>query len=764
MDESDYSLWFKIAHRLIPLHTPKCLEFPNLDTSFSEPGINIVNIPQLLKPEQSKNFCPVTPKQTNISTSIISPGILNANDQIGILSEITEIPQLFEKIIFNGKTGKDYRNKESDKDETLQLPLDAFKEICIHGAMKPLCEYCSPLQSESSKKKSTNIKNSHIVNIFDLLLPLLQPPLGENFDSNISIPQKLFNFQRVGVKFLVEKPNALLADEMGTGKSIQAIVALRFLIRLGKVKKGLVICPKSILSDWDKKFWDWAPELQTRVVRGNKDTRLIIWKSPNHVCLVSYDTLRQDIDDIPINQFDLVVLDEIQRIKNPDTETAKAIRMIQPTIRWGLSGTPLENRIEELIAIYSYLKPNLLHYDDANNPIDVKRKISPYFLRRRLKDVKDELELGEKVKNEIWLELKDAQRESYEKAKEEGIVELNKHGEAITIQHVLALIGYLKQICNRESLTGESCKLEYLIDVLENDIDEEEKVLVFSQYPEKTLKPIQHDLEKFGVQLYSGQLTENKRNAVLGSFENDQNRILLISIKAGGLGLTITSANHVFHFDHWWNPAIADQAEGRAYRRGQTKTVFVTTLFTINTIEEDIHKLLANKRHLFQDIVDDLSDTSLSALLSEDELFGLFGLRSPKKPKSQSTEKPLEDLSPYEFEDMISKLCREIGYAVRETKRSRDGGVDLYAKRDLVTGTESLIIQCKHYPNGVVGVEKVRELYGVLASRQDISRAVLITSGQFSSTAIDFASGKNLKLINGDELKGILIRYKISPQ
>ena len=754
MSQNNDSALFRIARRIAPIKKPNNFVLPNLDTSFDEPGLNIINIPPPPKPDLTDNLCLMIPIEEGINTLIKTEGICSVIDSIDILFDFSNSLSLFEVLKFNGKTGKDYR-KENDVEENygLQIPLKDFEETCIHGFRKPLCARCSQSTYSDAQKKLA-------INIFDLLLPLLQPPLGENYDSSISLPKLLYSFQRDGVRFLVENSNALLADDMGTGKSIQAIVALRVLFRMGKVKSGLVVCPKSVLFDWEKKFWDWAPELQVQMVRGHKDHRLVIWKTPTHIHLVTYDTLRNDIGEIPINKFDVVVLDEIQRIKNPGTATYKSIQRLSSPLRWGLSGTPLENRIEELIAIFSYLRPKLLRYEDAKNPYFVKKQITPYFLRRRLKDVQEELNLGDKVENEIWLELTDTQRAAYQKARDEGVVKLNNFGDSITIQHVLALITHLKQICNRDSVTEDSCKLEYLIDTLENDIDEEEKVLVFSQYPEKTLRPIQKELTKFGTQLFTGKLTDKKRRDVLSSFENDDNRVLLMSLKAGGIGLTITRANHVFHFDHWWNPAIAAQAEGRAHRIGQEKTVFVTTLFTRDTIEEEIHRILARKRAIFEEIVDDLSDSRLSTLLTEEELFGLFGLGTRAKTKKPLKKKQLEDLSPYEFEDMVSDLCRKIGYYVKQTTRSKDGGIDLYAKRETGTGIENVIIECKHYPNGIVGVDKVRELYGVLASKPDISRAVLITSGQFSSSASNFASGKNLNLINGDELRGILLRYK----
>lgn len=758
MKESTQSAWVRVIKKVSPITQPKITEISGLEYSFSLPGIRQVVISALEGGASSDNYCIRIPDSTNIDMirALLFPADLideieNNFKEIGSIS-------LFNPLKFNGKVGKDYeKNHLAEQDDRIQLPLEAYEETCIHGAMKPLCEICTPSMQAHRKGKKT-IGKQKSINIFDLLLPILQPPLGNNFDNAIAIPKPLYGFQREGVRFLVERKSALLADDMGIGKSIQTIVALRVLFRLGKISNGIIVAPKSVLFDWEKKLWDWAPELQITLIRGTKEKRKIAWKTQAHIKIVTYDTLRQDINKMPNLKCDFVVLDEIQRIKNPATATAKATRKIISTIRWGLSGTPIENRIEEIIAIFTFLKPNLLAVEDAKFPSRVKKKITPYFLRRRLEDVIEDLQIGEKLSNEVWLDLTSSQREAYVRANEEGVVHLNSLGEKITIQHVLALITHLKLICNRDPVSGNSSKLEYLIEKITEDVDPDDKVLVFSQYPQKTLEPMIKDLEEFGAKLFSGKLSDKKRKEIIENFENDENRVLLMSVKAGGVGLTITRANHVFHFDHWWNPAIASQAEGRAHRIGQEKTVFVTTLFTRNTIEEKIHRILERKRALFDELIDDLSDSSLNSLLSEDELFGLFGLGEKTIGKS---DRGLKDLDPFEFEEMMAELCRRIGYDVRETQKSRDGGVDLYVKRDTGTGIESVIIQCKHYPNGTVGVDKVRELYGVLMSKAEISRAVLITSGYFSSTAINFSNSVNLKLINGDELRGIMIKYKL---
>jgi HJR/Mrr/RecB family endonuclease len=234
------------------------------------------------------------------------------------------------------------------------------------------------------------------------------------------------------------------------------------------------------------------------------------------------------------------------------------------------------------------------------------------------------------------------------------------------------------------------------------------------------------------------------------------------------MGLTLTRANHVFHFDQWWNPSAAAQAEGRVDRIGQKKPVFVTSLFTADTIEQRIQDILTKKRILFNEVIDDLSDTKLTKVLTEEELFGLFDLQKPKRagapkpsPEEDVTIAALRQLSPPRFETLVAELYKRMGYQVMQTPATRDAGVDVYAKRISDSGTEYLAIQCKHSPDGKVGVDTARSLYGVIQAKQEVTKGVLITSGEFSSECRDFAAGKRLELCDRSYLLGLLQKYKV---
>ena len=742
-----------LARFLSPVPDPPVLCLSDLDSVFSAPGIVTVDAVRVDSALTTANLCPHTPPILSHSVALEA-------------FPADRAPSLFTPLLSQGCAGKSYDVVEA---QVLQQPLPGpFRgEKCKHGLEISWCAECS----RPKAPKEPLARPTPTVNPFDLIRPLLQPPLGEDFDNAVVFPdgEGLYPFQIPGVKFLTEHEAALLGDEMGLGKSIQAITAMRFLFRLGKAANCLVLCPLSVLQDWHTKLWKWAPELRVEKIRGQKDLRMVLWSTPAHVYLTTYDTLRQDIEELPSRFFDLVILDEIQKIKNPSTGITKAVRLVNGKMRWGLSGTPLENRLEELIAVFAYLKPGLLSYDLAARPGIVRERMRPHVLRRTKAHVQEDLGLPEKIHEEIWLELTPAQRNAYDRAESDGVVELNRRGETATVQHVFALIAKLKQICNYEVGSGQSCKLEYLLDKLDDIVDQGEKALVFSQYPEKTLKYLQPTLEPYAPAIYSGAMTEAQRNSLITQFqESDDKNLLLMSVRAGGLGLTLHRANHVFHLDHWWNPAVGAQAEDRVHRIGQTRTVFVTTLFTVGTIEERIHRILSQKRALFREVMDDLSDQSLAQSLSEEELFALFGLeRRARSAESRAPSTPVSrfratsTLSPTDFEDAVCELFRAMGYAVRLTGRTRDGGFDIEGKRTTETGEERVVVECKHYPGGTVGTDTVRKLAGVLLRRPDIHRAMLVTSGRFSADCQKEARETRVGLVDGAALTALMAKHGI---
>jgi hypothetical protein len=264
--------------------------------------------------------------------------------------------------------------------------------------------------------------------------------------------------------------------------------------------------------------------------------------------------------------------------------------------------------------------------------------------------------------------------------------------------------------------------------------------------------------------MFDGQLGDSRRERLLDDFMNrEQPKVLLMSVQAGGVGLTLTAANHVFHFDHWWNPAIARQAEGRAHRIGQTQTVFVHDLYTSGTIEERIHDKLQEKQALFDAVIDDLSAEYVQGAFTDEDLFGLFDLKPPgsgsKPTDEQPTSENIDKLTPAEFEQFVAKIYSGMGFRVDVTGQSRDGGVDIIGRRPNEFGVEKIIVQCKHFPGHVVGEPVVRELLGARQEHQDAQVAVIVTSGRFSKGAITLADRHNVKLIDRLDLQRLAEHY-----
>lgn len=449
--------------------------------------------------------------------------------------------------------------------------------------------------------------------------PCLYPHLGKAFDNPAAFPgnRAPFDFQVAGAEFLVFLQFGILADEMGLGKTVQAIIALRYLFQNAAIRTSLIICPKSILKTWEARLKEWAPELIVVVVENARNQRRDLWQRPAHVYLAGYETVSSDVKRE--KEFDLVILDEIQKIKNPKTCIHRAVSLISAKRKWGLSGTPIENSIDDLISIFSFLKPGLL--SKKINPKIIKKRIGPHILRRLKADVLRDL--PQKIHNEVWLELTESQRGVYDEMEQSGLDYLNGLGSAITVKHVIALITKLKLICNLNPITNESSKLDFLKERIA-EISFDDKILVFSQFPRKTLRRIMDRMDIHGL-LYDGSLSLKERNRIVDLFQHDkEHRVLFISLKSGGYGLNLTRANYVFHFDSWWNPASMVQGEDRVHRIGQNKTVFITYLYTENTIEERIHKLINQKRKLFDSIVTDLTTKKISFKLTKDEIFGLM--------------------------------------------------------------------------------------------------------------------------------------------
>ncbi len=448
-----------------------------------------------------------------------------------------------------------------------------------------------------------------------------------------AIFEKLMPFQKHGVGALLEMKRLLLADDMGLGKTVQAISALRVLRRRGEVESCLVVAPAGLLDQWRRELSRWAPELSAIIIRGTARDRAWQWRARVDAAIVSYDTLLSDLaagerSIAARKTWDVVVADEAQRVKNRESAASQAIKTLRRNRAWALTGTPIENREEELASILEFVDndgaaPRQRRYHPGAELIERHRELQ---LRRKKSDVLDDL--PDKMTTVQRIELTAAQRAAYDRAENEGVVRLRAMGEEITIQHVFELISRLKQICNFDPETGESAKMDDVAERLDELTARGHRALVFSQYvnPRAGVAAIADRLRRFAPLTFTGELTPEERTAVISRFKaRPEHKALVMSLRAGGLGLNLQEASYVFHVDRWWNPAAERQAEDRAHRMGQTAKVTVIKYSCANTIESRIDDILERKQALFDDLIDDVS-LDISQRLNQSELYGLFGL------------------------------------------------------------------------------------------------------------------------------------------
>jgi SNF2 family DNA or RNA helicase len=296
-----------------------------------------------------------------------------------------------------------------------------------------------------------------------------------------------------------------------------------------------------------------------------------------------------------------------------------------------LTGTPVENSAEDLVSIFEFLRPGFL--TPEMKPRKMGRTVCDYVLRRTKEQVLSEL--PPKMFRDAELELTPEQRETYRLAEEEGIVRLTEMGEGATIQHVFELVLRLKQICNFDTLTGASCKLERLEADLEEVAESDRKAIVFSQWV-GTIQRLSKALQRFGPLEYHGQIPSSKRDEIVRRFRDDSSaHVILMSYGAGAVGLNLQFANYVFLFDRWWNPAVEDQAINRAHRIGAMGPTTVTRFLALDTIEERIDHVLQEKRALFETIFSDAQGPGKLGL-THDEIFGLFSLPGRGTPAKRA--------------------------------------------------------------------------------------------------------------------------------
>lgn len=466
-----------------------------------------------------------------------------------------------------------------------------------------------------------------------------------------NLKAKLRDYQIEGISwinFLYEYGfNGILADDMGLGKTIQVLSFLQYLKENNRLNNpSLIVVPTTLISNWEKEIQKFTPDLKFITIYGKDRKSLIENIKDKDIVLTTYSLIQSDYELYKDKQFLYLILDESQKVKNPKTKTYKAVKEIKAQHKLALSGTPIENNLTELWGIFNILMPGFLgthqefseiyktpieKYDDKDAKRNLSKKIKPFILRRTKKEVLKEL--PQKLEIVKYTKFSEKQAKLYESVKASLNKEirelLKKQGIEKSQIHILDALLKLRQICchplllkiDTKQKVKESAKLELLEDILEDLIEEDRKILIFSQFVEM-LNIIESEvLNKKGYQYLKLTGQTRGREKVIDEFKkNPDIKIFLISLKAGGVGLNLTEADTVIIYDPWWNPFAENQAVDRAYRIGQDKPVFVYKLIVENSIEEKILKLQEKKKQL-QEIYHEKADIFK---ISKEEILSLL--------------------------------------------------------------------------------------------------------------------------------------------
>ena len=531
--------------------------------------------------------------------------------------------------------GTELDYKELEKEE-IKLPVS--RTIYLNQLLK--------------KEKINTVKNAGFKEMINNLEQ-------DNINDEIQVPEQmqeiLRDYQKTGYRWLkvLDSYNfgGILADDMGLGKTLQVLsVLLDYKNSKEDKLPSIVVCPSSLTLNWLNEAKKFVPDLKTEVVRGNASERKrVIEQIPKYdLIITSYDSLKRDIEIYEEKKYNFryIIADEAQYMKNSTTQNAKAIKKLDGKTKYALTGTPIENSLAELWSIFDFTMPGYLfsykkfkaEYElpivkdnDERSMSRLKMLISPFILRRNKKDVLTEL--PEKTITVLNNQMNGEQEKIYlsflANAKEEVANEINANGFEKSQIKILATLTRLRQICCHPSLfindyTGESSKLNQCTEIINDAIEAGHKILLFSGYT-SMFDIIEKELKTKNIRYFklTGSTKIDERINLVEEFNTNQNiKVFLISLKAGGTGLNLTGADMVIHYDPWWNQSAENQATDRAYRIGQKNNVQVYKLITSNSIEEKIYELQNKKAKLIDNMLD--NKTSFINKFSKEEIMSLF--------------------------------------------------------------------------------------------------------------------------------------------
>ena len=592
-------------------------------------------------------------KKTSVSSmfGIGQDNILSYNFNLGDINS-SELVSIFDSIKDKKKY---YRLKNGDiinlEDESLQElnnlteELELTDEEIINGKGSIL-KYRA-IYLDSLKKTKYSIISTD--NLFDNFIKNFY----EYKDSNLSLEDTsiLRDYQLTGVKWLYNLAKTgfggILADEMGLGKTIQVIYYIKQMLKDSPTSKFLIVVPTSLAYNWEHEFDSFASQIKKAICIGSKEKRKHILKDLNkiNVIITTYGLLREDEEIYENLNFNTMIIDEAQNIKNNHAGITKVVKSIKAETKFALTGTPLENSILELWSIFDFIMPgylaNLTKFQskykikdfDEDSEILIKglsKQINPFILRRKKSDVVKEL--PEKLINDIYIDLKDEQKKLYvaelNRVKEEMDKIIKEEGMNKARFLILQLLTKLRQICIDPSIVYDnysdgSNKIEQLENIVSEYTKNNHKVLIFSSF-KTALNIVKEKLNNAKIKTYmiDGSVPAKTRIEMVDNFnENDDIKVFLIILKSGGTGLNLASADVVIHLDLWWNPQAENQATDRAHRIGQTNTVEVIHLITKGTIEEKILELQNKKRILSDKLIDgEIRDKNIISELTKEDI------------------------------------------------------------------------------------------------------------------------------------------------
>lgn len=592
-------------------------------------------------------------KKTSVSSmfGIGQDNILNYNFNLGDINS-SELVSIFDSMKSKKKY---YRLKNGDiinlEDESLQElnnlteELELTDEEIINGKGSIL-KYRA-IYLDSLKKTKYSIISTD--NLFDNFIKNFY----EYKDSNLSLEDTsiLRDYQLTGVKWLYNLAKTgfggILADEMGLGKTIQVIYYIKQMLKDSPTSKFLIVVPTSLAYNWEHEFDSFASQIKKAICIGSKEKRKHILKDLNkiNVIITTYGLLREDEEIYENLNFNTMIIDEAQNIKNNHAGITKVVKSIKAETKFALTGTPLENSILELWSIFDFIMPgylvNLTKFQskykikdfDEDSEILIKglsKQINPFILRRKKSDVVKEL--PEKLINDIYIDLKDEQKKLYvaelNRVKEEMDKIIKEEGMNKARFLILQLLTKLRQICIDPSIIYDnykdgSNKLDELERIVNEYTKNNHKVLIFSSF-KTALNIVKEKLNNSKIKTYmiDGSVPAKNRIEMVDNFnENDDIKVFLIMLKSGGTGLNLASADVVIHLDLWWNPQAENQATDRAHRIGQTNTVEVIHLITKGTIEEKILELQNKKRILSDKLIDgEIRDKNIISELTKEDI------------------------------------------------------------------------------------------------------------------------------------------------